>query len=167
MIAVNNLFIASNVFLFIYIWIAFIIKTIVLTRAIHKAVSRKTVNDFKVCGKGSFIWLCITLLILAFCFILANAIPVFSELAALVGALLAPWTGFFFPIMFVLKLRKDLKQKTKLAEKILMTLLLILVALLFVCGTYEGIVSIIHSSDAGHGAFDCITVNENLGKKAA
>lgn len=95
-IPVNNpLYGAAAFLLAVHVACAYILKGTIMTRILHVALFRETVNDRGI--KGSLHWLLCTVLVATVAFLISNAIPSFDVLMDLIGSVLVSTLGFVWP----------------------------------------------------------------------
>ncbi|KZV98582.1 hypothetical protein EXIGLDRAFT_807423 [Exidia glandulosa HHB12029] len=108
-------------------------------------------------GWGIWVGLLITTWLAAF--VLAEAIPFFSDMLALIGALFGGWFGFIFWAMAYLALNPTRTQRWGTPWRTFETLvnytLIGLGVFTLVAGTYVSVQSIIVNSRSGQGSFSC------------
>ena len=71
----DGVYIAANLMLFLHISVAFVIKCVVLGRALHRVVHPKSINESTWEARG--VWFGITTGVLVFCFVVSQSIPAF------------------------------------------------------------------------------------------
>jgi amino acid permease len=123
----------SAFLLAVHMVLTFMVKGTVLSRAIHMFVSPETAKDFSSL-KAYRVFFFVATAVMLFCFFVANLIPFFDDLTALLGALQTPFVGFVLPIMFVLKARKKLQRDNRKYETRFMALIIAFMVLLFFVG---------------------------------
>ena len=91
--------------LFVHLVITYLVKSVVVTRALHNVVSPSTVNDFEPWGRGTLVWFALSCLILVWCYGIATAVPFFDDLTSLIGTLQLSIVTFCLPVLFAEKAR--------------------------------------------------------------
>ncbi|KAH7040235.1 transmembrane amino acid transporter protein-domain-containing protein [Microdochium trichocladiopsis] len=141
------------------IFISGSINTTVVTRYIHGRVYKNSVVRFINTPKGWTTWLALVSFITLIAWVIAEAIPFFSDLLSISSALFISGFTFYFPaIMWFMLIREgSLFEKKNLAKGIFNLLILIIGIVVLVGGTYSAIVDIIESYESGkvRGAFTC------------
>mmetsp|Transcript_89498 Transcript_89498/g.261576 ORF Transcript_89498/g.261576 Transcript_89498/m.261576 type:complete len:499 (+) Transcript_89498:38-1534(+) len=92
----------ASVLLFAHVIVAFLIKNVVLTRYVHGLVapSRVSTHLSEPGGARAHVeYVCCGLLLQVACFLVANAVPFFSEFLGLVGGLLSGPISFLLPMV--------------------------------------------------------------------
>jgi len=98
----------ASILLFAHVAIAFLVKNVVVSRAMHKLLSPQRVDvGLREPGgaraQAEFAACVVFLLVVGW--IIANSVPFFSDLLALIGSLLSGPISFIFPIAFWLGAR--------------------------------------------------------------
>mmetsp|Transcript_5930 Transcript_5930/g.10310 ORF Transcript_5930/g.10310 Transcript_5930/m.10310 type:complete len:453 (+) Transcript_5930:28-1386(+) len=133
--------VVSNVLLFLYLSVAYLIKGNIMTRVFHNAMFPKTLNHRT---RESYVHHSISAtLVIVITYLIANAVPIFSQLIQITGSLLVPITGFIMPITFVWYSRKSVGIRTSNLEKVGFVLILIVFITLTIVGTLANVLSII------------------------
>ena len=100
----------GGVMMMIHMIISYTITQQVVTRAVHRLVWRETINalDRKdpLFWKGTCHWFTISTLHLVAAYVVANSIPIFSQLNGLIGAVLSPFLSFVIPCVEINILRR-------------------------------------------------------------
>jgi amino acid permease len=143
----------ASIALFIHILFTYLVKGIVLARALHRFVSPSSLNDFTV--QGHITYALVTAFILAFTFVIANLVPFFDDLTALIGALQMPLIGFIMPFLYVLKARKYSGKKTGKIELGAMIIISFTMVILFFAGTVGSIQTILSKWQSYGTPFSC------------
>ncbi|CAJ1343536.1 unnamed protein product [Effrenium voratum] len=94
----------ASILLFAHVAIAFLIKNVVLARALHKLVSPRRVDvgwSEPGGGRAQLEFIGCAVLLLVACWAVSNSIPFFSDLLALIGSLLSGPISFLFPMAFL------------------------------------------------------------------
>ena len=131
-----------------------------VTRAVHRLVWRETINalDRKdpLFWKGTCHWFTISTLHLVAAYVVANSIPIFSQLNGLIGAVLSPFLSFVIPVALLFK--SGLKP-TKLDVVCSVVYVLAVGGYAFGAGTYASIVSrgVLHSTPSTRRRLDGVT----------
>jgi len=92
----------ASTLLFAHVIVAFLIKNVVLTRYVHGLVapSRVSTHLSEPGGARAHVeYVCCGLLLQVACFLVANAVPFFSEFLGLVGGLLSGPISFLLPMV--------------------------------------------------------------------
>ncbi|CAK9097809.1 unnamed protein product [Durusdinium trenchii] len=95
----------ASALLFLHVAIAFLVKNVVLARALHQKLAPSRVDvDLRepggACAQMQFAG-CVVLLLVS-CWAVANSIPFFDDLLALIGSLLSGPISFIFPMAFIM-----------------------------------------------------------------
>ncbi|KAI1805120.1 transmembrane amino acid transporter protein-domain-containing protein [Daldinia bambusicola] len=141
------------------IFISGSINGTVVGRYIHGRVYRDSVTRFINTTKGWVTWLALITLITVIAWVIAEAIPFFSDLLAISSALFISGFTFYFPAIFWFMLIKQGKwyAKENILTSLLNGLVFIIGLVVLVGGTYASIVDIIDGYNKGkvRGAFTC------------
>jgi amino acid permease len=134
----------SAFLLAIHMVLTFLVKGTILSRAVHSYISPDTSRDFST-PKAHRIYLFISVMILIFCFLVANLIPFFDDLTSILGALQTPFIGFMLPIFFAIKARKVLGREPWKGRKelVFMGLIIFWMVLLFFIGVVSSVKNIV------------------------
>mmetsp|Transcript_7429 Transcript_7429/g.11952 ORF Transcript_7429/g.11952 Transcript_7429/m.11952 type:complete len:447 (+) Transcript_7429:608-1948(+) len=138
--------IVANVLLFSYLCVAYLIKGNIMTRVFHQAMFPQTLNartsvSYAHHALSAFIVITITYLI-------ANGVPIFTDLIAITGSLLVPITGFIMPVTFVWYSRRQTGIATSRIEGCAFIVILVVFTVLTFVGTAANVVNIIESYKA-------------------
>mmetsp|Transcript_11205 Transcript_11205/g.24090 ORF Transcript_11205/g.24090 Transcript_11205/m.24090 type:complete len:387 (+) Transcript_11205:30-1190(+) len=134
------MYVAVNVFLFLYMIVAYTIKGIIISRALHIEIWPTTVDESGLRPTLQHVF-CGTILLVS-AFITATAIPVFNLVIQFCGALFIPLLAYQFPIVMAFKTRRNLGQTTKLYELVLWTFIMAFFLMLEIIGTWMNIKSL-------------------------
>jgi len=141
------------------IFISGSINTTVVARYIHGRVYKNSVVRFINTPKGWGTWLALVSFITLIAWIIAEAIPFFSDLLSISSALFISGFTFYFPaIMWFMLIREgSLFEKKNLVKGIFNLIILLIGLVVLVGGTYSAIDDIILSYQSGsvRGAFTC------------
>jgi len=142
----------AALFLFVHMLVTYLIKANVLSRAVHRAVSPKLINDRTLRGRTE--WFFCTIAVLVSCIIVANTIPFFDSLTGLIGALLVPVAGWNLPVVYYY-LTEEVS-KIPQSEKMLLAFIFSLGVILTVTGTYSNFSDIVDSWQTYGAPWTCI-----------
>mmetsp|Transcript_12881 Transcript_12881/g.20441 ORF Transcript_12881/g.20441 Transcript_12881/m.20441 type:complete len:223 (-) Transcript_12881:597-1265(-) len=144
----------ASFFLALHLAISYLIFSTVFCRELHNKISPATVNDFGV--KGQFVWSCISFSLLLLAYIVSNAMPLFDQILALIGALQSPIIGYILPPLFLIFARKRAGLRTdKLEYFVLVCIVIFGVASVFM-GTAANVIAFLDAMKAqGKSPFEC------------
>mmetsp|Transcript_19225 Transcript_19225/g.31553 ORF Transcript_19225/g.31553 Transcript_19225/m.31553 type:complete len:464 (+) Transcript_19225:292-1683(+) len=145
----------STLCLFFYLLVAYLVKSIILTRAVMTWIFNKRGSKKRSLGKIRLYWFVISLLIALLNFVLANAIPVFDNVVSILGSAQSSLLGYVLPSLFVIFARKKADVSTSPLEKIAFTGMLLFGMFIFFVGTTANLVTIQRSYTAGNTPFAC------------
>jgi len=137
-------FVIASVFLLLHLIVAYLIKSTILTRAIVVGLlpsKYKNASGFRM----RMSWFCVSGFILVVAFIVSNAVPIFSKLTSLMGALNAPLLGYVFPICFTIGARRSAKVVTGYFEGALLIGIVSFAIILLIAGTSANIISLLEN----------------------
>ncbi|KAI6084298.1 transmembrane amino acid transporter protein-domain-containing protein [Hypoxylon rubiginosum] len=141
------------------IFISGSINGTVVGRYIHGRVYKNSVTRFINTTKGWSTWIALITIITIAAWIIAEAIPFFSDLLAISSALFISGFTFYFPAVFWFMLIREGKwyAKENLLKSIVNGLVFIIGMIVLVGGTYASIVDIMDGYKNGkvRGAFTC------------
>ncbi|KAI0384638.1 transmembrane amino acid transporter protein-domain-containing protein [Hypomontagnella monticulosa] len=141
------------------IFISGSINGTVVARYIHGRIYRDSITRFINTTKGWVTWIALVSLITIIAWVIAEAIPFFSDLLAISSALFVSGFTFYFPAVFWFMLIRQGKwyAKENLGKSILNGFVFIIGMIVLVGGTYASIVDIIDGYTQGkvRGAFTC------------
>ncbi|KAI1401983.1 transmembrane amino acid transporter protein-domain-containing protein [Hypoxylon fuscum] len=141
------------------IFISGSINGTVVARYIHGRVYKNSVTRFINTTKGWVTWVALITVITIVAWIIAEAIPFFSDLLAISSALFISGFTFYFPAIFWFKLIRQGSwySKENLGKSILNGMVFIIGMIVLVGGTYASIVDIMDGYTKGtvRGAFTC------------
>ncbi|KAF7560426.1 hypothetical protein G7046_g3726 [Stylonectria norvegica] len=141
------------------IFISGSINTTVAARYIHGRMYKNSVTRFVNTKKGWVSWLAIITVITVLGFIIAEAIPFFSDLVAITSSLLNSGFTLYFPAMmwFILLRKGKWYSRENIIWSIINGIILIMGMVLLVGGTYAAVADIIDQYEKGtvKGAFTC------------
>ncbi|KXJ96693.1 transmembrane amino acid transporter protein-domain-containing protein [Microdochium bolleyi] len=141
------------------IFISGSINTTVVGRYIHGRVYKNSVVRFINTKKGWITWIALVTFITIIAWIIAEAIPFFSDLLSISSALFISGFTFYFPaIMWFMLIREgSIFEKKNLLKSVANLIIFIIGVVVLVGGTYSAIDDIILSYQAGkvRGAFTC------------
>jgi hypothetical protein len=129
------------------IFISGSINTTVVCRYIHGKVYRDSVVRYVNTSKGWMTWLGLVFCITILAWIIAEAIPIFSELLSIISALFVSGLSFYIPpIMWYVLLREGAwYEKHNLKPAILNGIVFVVGMIVFGCGTYASIAELASS----------------------
>jgi len=142
--------------LFVHMIVTYLIKASVLSRAFHRVISLKTINDKT--SKGKSIWFLSTVVVMISCIFIANTIPFFDSLTGLIGASLVPIACWNLPIVYFISLHGW--SKIRMVEKPLLIFIFVLGIVLTVSGTYSNMKDILDSWATYGKPWSCIHLEE-------
>ncbi|KAL7623719.1 hypothetical protein AAE478_005272 [Parahypoxylon ruwenzoriense] len=141
------------------IFISGSINGTVVSRYIHGRMYRNSVTRFINTTKGWTTWLALISVVTLIAWIIAEAIPFFSDLLAISSALFVSGFTFYFPAImwFMLICQGKWYARENWGKSALNALIFIVGVVVLVGGTYASIVDIIDSYSQGkvRGAFTC------------
>ncbi|OTB04040.1 hypothetical protein M426DRAFT_321134 [Hypoxylon sp. CI-4A] len=141
------------------IFISGSINGTVVARYIHGRIYKNSVTRFINTTKGWVTWLGLITLITIVAWVIAEAIPFFSDLLSISSALFISGFTFYFPAIFWFKLIKQGKwyAKENLFKSIVNGIVFVIGLVTLVGGTYASIADIIDGYTKGtvRGAFTC------------
>ncbi|KAI8960492.1 transmembrane amino acid transporter protein-domain-containing protein [Daldinia sp. FL1419] len=141
------------------IFISGSINGTVVGRYIHGRVYRDSVTRFINTTKGWVTWIALITAITILAWVIAEAIPFFSDLLAISSALFISGFTFYFPAVFWFMLIRQGKwyAKENILKSLLNGLVFIIGLVVLVGGTYASIVDIMDGYSKGkvRGAFTC------------
>jgi hypothetical protein len=127
------------------IFISGSINSTVIARYLHGRLFRNSIIRFVNTPKGWATWLGLILTITVVAFIIAEAIPFFSDLLSISSSLFISGFTFYFPALMWFKLLKKGKWNSKenLPSSILNAFCFIIGIVVLVCGTYASVDDIV------------------------
>ncbi|KAJ5991098.1 hypothetical protein N7499_011642 [Penicillium canescens] len=133
------------------IFISGSINTTVVCRYIHGKVYRDSVVRYVNTSKGWMTWLGLVVTVTILAWIIAEAIPIFSELLSIISALFVSGLSFYIPpIMWYVLLREGAwYEKHNLKNAILNGIVFVVGMIIFGCGTYASIAELIDKFQSG------------------
>ncbi|KAK7972240.1 transmembrane amino acid transporter protein-domain-containing protein [Apiospora saccharicola] len=141
------------------IFISGSINTTVVARYIHARMYKNSIKRFINTRGGWISWLVLITVITFIAWIIAEAIPFFSDLLAICSALFISGFTFYFPAMmwFMLIKKGSWRSRENIWNSIANGLVFIIGMITLVAGTYAAIVDIIKQYEDGsvRGAFTC------------
>ncbi|KAE8371828.1 transmembrane amino acid transporter protein-domain-containing protein [Aspergillus bertholletiae] len=141
------------------IFISGAINTIVAGRLIHQRIYANSVTRYINTRGGWITWLTLITVLTVIAWVIAEAIPFFSDLLSIVSSLFTSGFSFYLPpVMWYMFLRKGKwYSKENLRTSIINGLVFLFGVTVLVCGLYSSIVDIRNNYQAGkvHGAFTC------------
>lgn len=131
------------------IFISGSINGTVVARYIHGRVYKNSVTRFINTTKGWVTWVALITVITIVAWIIAEAIPFFSDLLAISSALFISGFTFYFPAIFWFKLIRQGSwySKENLGKSILNGMVFIIGMIVLVGGTYASIVDIVSAQN--------------------
>uniref|UniRef100_A0A7S2RHZ6 Amino acid transporter transmembrane domain-containing protein n=1 Tax=Mucochytrium quahogii TaxID=96639 RepID=A0A7S2RHZ6_9STRA len=142
--------IAAAAFLLVHMMISFLIQGNVLSRALHQRVCKRTINCRKF--EGKFHWFLCTFTVVAGCYLIANAVPIFDQLISLIGSLQSPFLSYVFPISVYYYAKQG---NISFLEKCLFAFILTYAGVLFFVGTAASFVAISETITNAGKPFAC------------
>ncbi|KAG5937298.1 hypothetical protein E4U59_004467 [Claviceps monticola] len=144
------------------IFISGSINTTVIARYIHGRIYKDSVTRFINTPKGWATWLAVITTITVAAFIIAEVIPIFSDLLSISSSLFISGFTFYLPAWMWFKLLRKGKwyAKENLVNSIMNAFCFVIGIVVLVCGTYASIDDIIKSFQAGttRGVFSCAPI---------
>ncbi|CAG8277285.1 unnamed protein product [Penicillium salamii] len=133
------------------IFISGSINTTVVCRYIHGKVYQDSIVRYVNTKKGWMTWLGLVFVVTILAWIIAEAIPIFSELLSIISALFVSGLSFYIPpiMWFVLLKEGAWYEKHNLKPAILNGVVFIVGMIIFGCGTYSSIAELIHKFQSG------------------
>ncbi|KAF5865532.1 hypothetical protein ETB97_003376 [Aspergillus alliaceus] len=138
------------------IFISGSINTTVVCRYIHGKMYRDSVVRFINTTKGWATWLGLVLSVTLLAWIIAEAIPVFSELLSIISSLFVSGLSYYIPpiIWYVLLREGAWYEKHNLRTAICNAVVFVVGMIVFGCGTYASIAELVSNSSS--------TINERM-----
>jgi Na+-transporting NADH:ubiquinone oxidoreductase subunit NqrE len=129
------------------IFISGSINATVACRFIHGRMYQKSIVRYVNTTKGWVTWLTIVALINILAWIIAEAIPFFSELLSICGALLVSGFSFYVPpfLWFFLLREGSWSEKQNIRHGILNLIVFIVGITIFGCGMYASVTEVVSS----------------------
>ncbi|KAH6681964.1 amino acid transporter-like protein [Halenospora varia] len=144
------------------IFISGSINGTVVARYIHGRVYKGTVTRFINTKKGWITWIALLAFITAIAWVIAEAIPFFSDLLSIMSALFISGFTFYLPALMWFMLIKQGKwyAKENLFLSIVNGIVFVIGMVILVAGTYSSVVDIINQYKEGtvRGAFTCAPI---------
>ena len=133
------------------IFISGSINTTVVCRYIHGKVYQKSIVRFINTPKGWITWLSLVLFVTILAWVIAEAIPIFSNLLSIISSLFVSGLSFYIPpIMWYVLLREGAwYEKHNLKTAICNGIVFIIGMVIFGCGTYASITELVHEFQSG------------------
>lgn len=130
------------------IFISGSINTTVVSRYIHGRYYKDSVVRFINTKKGWITWLGLITLVTIIAWVIAEAIPFFSDLLSISSCLFVSGFTFYFPAWMWFKLVKEGKwyERENLLLAVVNALVFAIGIIVLVCGTYASIADIVSSS---------------------
>lgn len=127
------------------IFISGSINTTVVCRYIHGKVYRDSAVRFVNTSKGWSTWLGLVFCVTILAWIIAEAIPIFSELLSIISALFVSGLSFYIPpIMWYMLLKEGAwYEKHNLKPAILNGVVFLVGMIIFGCGTYSSVAELV------------------------
>lgn len=143
------------------IFISGSINTTVVCRYIHGKFYRDSMIRYINSKKGWASWLGLVFIVTLLAWVVAEAIPIFSELLSIISALFVSGLSFYLPpVMWYLLLREgSWYEKKNLKPAIFNAVVFIVGMIIFGCGTYASIAELV-SSNFPYNA--CLWLNRHL-----
>jgi len=140
----------SSIFLLVHMIMAYLVKGVIVTKTIYIKVFPKERGKL---SKAK--WFLCTVIVAILTFILSNAIPIFNDLVSLIGSTLVPWLGFLFPVLFLLKAKKNVGLTSSIFEVVCCSVLISIGIVLFFVGTAANSIKIVEGYSGGNVPFSC------------
>ncbi|KAI0133958.1 amino acid transporter-like protein [Xylariales sp. AK1849] len=141
------------------IFISGSINTTVVARYIHGRVYKNSVTRFINTKMGWITWLVLITLITIIAWVIAEAIPFFSDLLSISSALFISGFTFYFPAIMWFKLIREGScfSKANILKTVVNVMVFLIGLVTLVGGTYSSISDIIekYNSNSVRGAFTC------------
>ncbi|KAI9035954.1 uncharacterized protein KD926_002566 [Aspergillus affinis] len=133
------------------IFISGSINTTVVCRYIHGKVYHDSAARFINTRKGWMTWLGLISLVTVLAWVIAEAIPIFSELLSIISALFVSGLSFYIPpLMWFVRLREGAwYEKHNLQPAICNLVVFIVGMVVFGCGTYSSIKELVTKFQSG------------------
>ncbi|KAJ6189233.1 hypothetical protein N7519_004141 [Penicillium mononematosum] len=133
------------------IFISGSINTTVVCRYIHGKIYRDSVVRFVNTAKGWSTWLGLVSVVTILAWIIAEAIPIFSELLSIISSLFVSGLSFYIPpIMWYVLLKEGAwYEKHNLKPAILNGVVFLVGMIVFGCGTYASIAELVDKFQSG------------------
>ncbi|CAG8322904.1 unnamed protein product [Penicillium salamii] len=133
------------------IFISGSINTTVVCRYIHGKVYQDSIVRYVNTKKGWMTWLGLVFVVTILAWIIAEAIPIFSELLSIISALFVSGLSFYIPpiMWFVLLKEGAWYERHNLKSAILNGVVFLVGVIIFGCGTYSSIAELIHKFQSG------------------
>lgn len=127
------------------IFISGSINTTVVCRYIHGKIYQDSIVRYVNTTKGWATWLGLVFIVTILAWIIAEAIPIFSELLSIISALFVSGLSFYIPpiMWFVLLKEGAWYEKHNLKAAILNGIVFIVGLIIFGCGTYASIAELV------------------------
>ncbi|BAE66367.1 transmembrane amino acid transporter protein-domain-containing protein [Aspergillus flavus] len=141
------------------IFISGSINTIVAGRLIHQRIYSNSITRYINTTGGWITWLTLITVITVIAWVIAEAIPFFSDLLSIISSLFTSGFSFYLPpVMWFMFLRKGKwYSKENLLRSVVNALVFLFGVAVLVCGLYASIQDIRNNYRTGkvHGAFTC------------
>lgn len=162
-LALGPAFRVASALLFLHVVIAFLIKSVVVSRFVHGCVSPDRVGiDLRDAGgvRAHLEYAACSVALLVVAFFIANAIPFFDDLLGLIGGFFSGPISFIFPMMFFAGAQRyatptNTKGAATRADWLLFPFVGALTLLTMVIGTYSVVQDIVSRSQALGPPFSC------------
>ena len=134
------------------IFISGSINTTVIARYVHGRIFKNSVLRFINTPMGWATWIGLVVVITIVAWVIAEAIPFFSDLLSICSALFISGFTFYFPAMmwFMLIRKGKWNSKENLAKSIINGIIFIIGIIVLVGGTYSAVVDIVSISPRSH-----------------
>lgn len=142
--------------LFAHMLVTFLIKNVVISRAIHNLFDHESVNEDT--RRGWQGWTLIVVVVMGGAWLLANIVPFFSALVDLLGSTLTPVSCFIMPILLYIRWtmdQDDPKHRISYLERVIICAELALAILITVMGTYYAVDNLMQNWHAFGLPFEC------------
>eukprot|EP01062_Namystynia_karyoxenos_P062754 TRINITY_DN55629_c0_g1_i1.p1 TRINITY_DN55629_c0_g1~~TRINITY_DN55629_c0_g1_i1.p1 ORF type:complete len:517 (+),score=122.48 TRINITY_DN55629_c0_g1_i1:107-1552(+) len=150
---------AANVLLFAHVLVAYVIKSVVVSKYLHSLLAPGAGTDAS--SKAHLQWAALGCGQLVFCYLVANLIPFFSDLLGLIGGLLSAPIGYILPcVLYVLALRLNERHPND-TQKLLIGISVVIGICTMVMGTIQEVKDIVKKNGEYGYPFDCHRWNVN------
>lgn len=144
----------ASVCMFLHVLVSFCLNSQLLTRALHVRIWPTSVNAND--KKEALQWLLISAVTVSGSWLVANAIPFFSDLEGLISSICVGPTTFGFPALFYLLACRKNEKKVPWYEMITCIVMIFIAVFFVLVGTSVDIYQIIENVHAFGAPFTCI-----------
>lgn len=149
----------ASVFMFLHVCISFCLNSQLLARALHVRTCPKGVKSGGKKEAGQ--WFIITACTVLGAWIVANAIPFFSDLNGIISSLCVGPTTYGFPAMFYLLACRNANKHIPLYETLICYIMIIIAVFFVFVGTGTDFVKIIQDWGTFGEPFSCILLSQS------